>query len=50
MNDGNEGNNSSPDGKQNNIIAQALTRDALVIKYTTIAMKNKWQIEYKNIC
>ena len=25
-------------------------RDALIAKYTTIAMKNKWQIEYRNIC
>src|SRR6266498_1705100 len=24
-------------------------RDALITKYTTIAMKNKWQIEYQNI-
>ncbi len=25
-------------------------RDALITKYITIAMKNKWQIEYHNIC
>ena len=24
-------------------------RDALIAKYTTIAMRNKWQIEYQNI-
>ncbi len=24
-------------------------RDLLIAKYTTIAMKNKWQIEYRNI-
>ncbi len=25
-------------------------RDLLIGKYTTIAMKNKWQMEYRNIC
>ncbi len=25
-------------------------RDALIAKYITITMKNKWQIEYQNIC
>src|SRR6266498_1384264 len=25
-------------------------RDLLIAKYTTIAMKNKWQMEYRNIC
>ena len=27
-----------------------VTSTALIVKFTTIAMKNKWQIEYRNIC